>query len=188
MVPEIFTIGHSNHPIEQFLDLLRRHGITALADVRTTPYSRFNPQFRREALAASLRAAGVEYVFLGEALGGKRAGVTHGEIARSEPFRRGLDRLRDGAERYRVAFMCAEREPLDCHRTILVARHLKAADLAIRHILADGSLEEHDSVERRLVEQMGEAPPPLIANDTEAWVAAVERAYEARARAWVSGS
>ena len=187
-MPDIFSIGHSNHPIGHFLGLLVRHGVTALADVRTTPYSRFNPQFRREALAASLHEADIAYVFLGEELGGKRAGVTHADIARSESFRRGLDRLREGADRYRVAFMCAEREPLDCHRTILVARHLRAPGLAIRHILADGSVEEHDSVERRLVEQAGEAPPPLMARDPSAWSAAIERAYEARARAWFSGS
>ncbi len=188
-MPDIFTIGHSNHPIESFLSLLVQHEITALADVRSTPYSRFNPQFRRETLAASLSEAGIAYVFLGEELGGKRAGVTHAEIARSDKFRRGLDRLREGAARYRVAFMCAEREPLDCHRTILVARHLKASpDLAIRHILADGSLEEHGAVERRLVEQMGETPPPLMANDAAVWAAAVDRAYERRARAWRSKS
>lgn len=170
--------------VGRFLELLGRHGITALADVRTTPYSRFNPQFRREALAQSLQGAGIAYVFLGEELGGKRAGVTHAEIAGSPSFQRGLDRLREGAERYRVAFMCAEREPLDCHRTILVARHLKSPDLAIRHILADGSLEEHDSVERRLVEQMDQTPPPLMAGDPQTWAAAVECAYELRAQAW----
>ena len=186
MVPDVFTIGHSTHPIERFLSLLAQHGITALADVRSTPYSRFNPQFRRETLAASLREAGVAYVFLGAELGGKRAGISHAEIARSEPFRRGLDRLREGAAQYRVAFMCAEREPLDCHRTILVARHLKASDLAIRHILADGSVEEQDSVERRLVERMGEMPPPLMAGDPHAWAAAVERAYARRVEAWMS--
>ena len=119
---EIFTIGHSNHPAGHFLSLLGRHGITALADVRTTPYSRFNPQYRRETLAASLHEAG------------------------------------------------------------------KAPDLAIRHILADGSIEAHDSVERRLVEQMGEAPPPLMANDPRAWTEAVERAYDERARAWLRKS
>jgi len=181
---DIFTIGHSNHPAGHFLSLLGRHGITALADVRTTPYSRFNPQFRRESLAAHLQAAGIAYVFLGEELGGKRQGVTQDEIARSDSFRRGLQRLREGAERYRVAFMCAEREPLDCHRTILVARHLKSSGLAIRHILADGRIEEHESVERRLVEQTGQAPPPLMANDPRAWAEAVERAYEQRARDW----
>ncbi|MBV8534617.1 MAG: DUF488 domain-containing protein [Alphaproteobacteria bacterium] len=185
---DIYSIGHSNHPAGHFLSLLHRHRITALADVRTTPYSRFNPQFRREALAQSLQGAGIAYVFLGEELGGKRQGVTQAEIARSESFQRGLARLRQGAERYKVAFMCAEREPLDCHRTILVARHLKAPDLAIRHILADGRIEEHESVERRLVEQTGLAPPPLMAGDPQAWAEAVERAYEQRAREWFKTS
>ena len=185
---DIFTIGHSNHPIERFIDLLQRHKITALADVRSTPFSRFNPQFNRERLTESLRAAGIAYVFLGEELGGKRDGVSYAEIAAADSFRRGLDRLREGAARMRVAFMCAEREPLDCHRTLLVSRHLTAPDLAIRHILADVTVEEHESVERRLVAQMGEAPlplmAPLLAADPEAWRAVVERAYIVRTRSW----
>ena len=187
-MPEIFSIGHSNHPIGHFLDLLRRHQIAALADVRSRPYSRFNPQYNRETLAETLRAAGMSYVFLGAELGGKRDGVSYAEIAASDGFRRGLDRLREGAARMRVAFMCAEREPLDCHRTLLVSRHLTAPDLAIRHILADGTVEEHESVERRLVAQMGEAPlplmAPLLAADPEAWRAVVERAYIVRTRSW----
>jgi uncharacterized protein (DUF488 family) len=152
--------------------------------VRSTPYSRFNPQFNRETLAESLRQTGIAYVFLGAELGGKRPGVSHAEIAATDAFRHGLDRLREGTTRYRVAFMCAEREPLDCHRTLLVARHLRASDLAIRHILADGSLEEQDAVERRLVDDMDVAPPPLMAGDPQAWKDAIERAYEARTAKW----
>ena len=183
-MPAIFSIGHSNHPIEKFLGLLTQHEIGALADVRSRPYSRFNPQYNRETLAKHLQAAGIAYVFLGEELGGMRQGVGYDAIVSGDSFKRGLGRLREGAEKYRVAFMCAEREPLDCHRTILVSRHLRAPDLAIRHILADGTIEEHDSVERRLVAQMDETPPPLIAADPQAWREAVERAYAARARAW----
>lgn len=182
---ELFSIGHSNHSVEYFIGLLQRHGITALADVRSTPYSRRHPQFRREALAESLKDAGIAYVFLGEELGGKR---TEGliEAARSPAFRSGIERLREGAQRYRVAFMCAEREPTDCHRTMLVARHLRAPDVVIRHILANGALEEHESVERRLVAQEKTEPPPLIA-DEQAWREAVERAYDARSQAWGGG-
>jgi uncharacterized protein (DUF488 family) len=179
---DIFSIGHSNHPIERFLDLLTQHDIKALADVRSMPYSRFNPQFKREALARSLQEAGIAYVFLGEELGGKRPGISHAEIAATDTFRRGLDRLREGAARYRVAFMCAEREPLDCHRTLLIARHL--TDLSIRHILADGELEAQDAVERRLVEAMNETPPPLMAGDPQAWQHALERAYASRTAKW----
>ncbi len=180
---ELFTVGHSNHPIDYFAGLLTRHGITALADVRTTPYSRWNPQFRREALTESLRAAGIAYVFLGPELGGKRPeGLA--AAARSPGFHAGLRRLREGAAQYRVAFMCAEREPLDCHRTILVARHLRGPGVILRHILADGSLEEHEAVERRLVKKEKTAPPPLMAGDPQAWREAVERAYDARSAAW----
>ena len=179
---ELFSIGHSNHPVGYFIGLLQRHGITALADVRSTPYSRRHPQFRRETLSEGLKAAGIAYVFLGAELGGKRAeGLI--EAARKRVFRSGLERLREGAQRYRVAFMCAEREPLDCHRTMLVARHLRAPDVSIRHILANGTVEEHESVERRLVAAEKTAPPPLMA-DAEAWREAVERAYDARSRSW----
>ena len=183
---ELFSIGHSNHPIGYFVGLLQRHGITALADVRSVPYSRRYPQFRRETLAESLRAAGIAYVFLGKELGGKRAGGLI-DAARTPTFRAGLERLREGAQRYRVAFMCAEREPLDCHRTMLVARHLRAPDVTIRHILANGTVEEHGSVEQRLVESEKTAPPPLM-SDAAAWHEAVERAYDARSRAWASTS
>lgn len=183
---ELFTVGHSNHPIGYFLGLLQRHGITALADVRSLPYSRRHPQFRREALAESLKDADIAYVFLGEELGGKREGGLI-EAAKAPAFRAGLERLREGAQRYRVAFMCAEREPLDCHRTVLVARHLRAPDVAIRHILANGTLEDHDLVERRLVESEKTAPPPLMA-DEQAWHEAVERAYDVRSRAWTATS
>lgn len=182
---DIFSIGHSNHPVERFLALLRAQGVNALADVRSTPYSRRVPQFGREHLSASLRDSGIAYVFLGVELGGKRPGMNLADIAATDAFARGLDRLHDGASRHRVAFMCAEREPLDCHRTLLVARHLrKRPDLAIHHILADGSLEDQAAVERRLVAKMGEEPLPLVAADPREWDAAVERAYEARGGRW----
>lgn len=183
---ELFSVGHSNHPIGVFVGLLKRHGITALADVRSMPYSRRHPQFRREALAESLRCAGIAYVFLGDELGGKREGGL-AAAAKTPEFHGGLERLREGAARYRVAFMCAEREPLDCHRTMLVARHLRAPDVAIRHILANGTIEEHDSVERRLVEAEKTTPLPLMA-DEGAWREAVERAYDARSRTWSATS
>jgi uncharacterized protein (DUF488 family) len=160
---DIFSIGHSNHPIGHFIALLQRHGITALADVRSTPYSRFATQYNRETLAGHLRDAGIAYVFLGAELGGKRPGVSYDEIAATDPFRRGLDRLRDGAATYRVAFMCAERDPADCHRTHLVSRHLVAAPgLVLHHILADGTLEDHESVVRRIAAAAGPAQLPLL--------------------------
>jgi uncharacterized protein (DUF488 family) len=175
---DIFTIGHSNHPAEKLIGLLQQHGITALADVRTSPYSRRFPQFGRERLAESLRAVAIAYVFLGAELGGKRPGQSWADIARSDSFKAGLKRLREGAERHRIAYMCAEREPMECHRALLVTRHLRAPDLAIHHILADGSLEEQAAFERRLVKKAKTAPPPLMEADAVAWKEAIERAYD----------
>src|SRR5262245_47807049 len=138
----IYTIGLSTHPPDRFLSLLGQHGITAVADVRSTPFSRFNPQFNRQTLKASLEANGIAYVFLGEAVGAQSeddAGYENGKVqydrlAATALVRQGLDRVQEGTARYRIALMCAEKEPLDCHRTILVARHVVARGHEVLHI------------------------------------------------------
>jgi uncharacterized protein (DUF488 family) len=169
--PAVFTIGHSNHPIAVFLSLLRGAGITAVGDVRSIPHSRRWPQFGRPALERSLRDAGIAYVFLGAELGGKRddpallidGQVDYDRVAATDAFRAGLDRVEAGASRQRIALMCAEREPLDCHRFLLVARHLHDRDVPVRHILADGTIEGQDDTERRLVAAAGLAAGDLFA-------------------------
>lgn len=154
----VYTIGHSTHALDAFLALLRRHRITALADVRSSPYSRYNPQFNRETLHDSLRQARIDYVFLGRELGGRgedqscyRDGrVQYELLAKTALFKSGIERLgqRIGASRH--ALMCAEKDPLSCHRTILVARALAEGGVAVRHILADGALETQDEAIARL--------------------------------------
>src|SRR5215470_10953947 len=169
---DLFTIGHSNHPIERFLDLVRGAGVTAIADVRSTPASRRYPWFNQARLAPLLAAEGIAYVALGEALGGRprdprlyRADgvVDYPAMARTEEFRAGLDRVAEGTRRYRVCLMCAEREPLDCHRCLLVARALKARGFAIGHLLADGTIEPHAQTEERLLALTG-GPSDLFAD------------------------
>jgi len=161
-MPEpIYTIGHSNHPLEHFLGLLRRHGITALGDVRSAPYSRRNPQFNRESLAAALKTEGIAYVYLGRELGARsddpaayRDGrVQYDLLAQTKLFQIGLDRVRKGAAEYRLGLMCAEKDPLNCHRTILVARELAGQGAEITHILADGALETQREAGLRLAGQ-----------------------------------
>src|SRR5215475_13186783 len=128
--PAVFTIGHSNHPLATFIGLLRGAGVTAVADVRSIPYSRRWPQFGRPALERSLPEAGIGYVFLGAELGGRRddpalyidGRIDFDRVAATDSFRAGLDRVEAGAARHRIALMCAEREPLDCHRFLLVSR------------------------------------------------------------------
>jgi uncharacterized protein (DUF488 family) len=159
MMESIYTIGHSTHTMERLIQLLEQHHVTALADVRSQPYSRMNPQFNREVLKTSLRQAGIAYVFLGQQLGARaedpacyRDGrVQYDLLARTEPFREGLRRLQEGAQTHRIALMCAEKEPLHCHRTILISRHLVEAGLDVRHILADGEIEDHRHAMSRLV-------------------------------------
>ena len=155
----ILTIGHSTHTLEAFAALLRRHRVAALADVRSAPFSRHNPQFNREPLARGLAARGIGYAFHGLELGGRsddpscyeNGRVCYDRISRTEPFRRGLERIvRDAADR-RLALMCAEKEPLACHRALLVARALEARGVKVGHILADGRLETHfDAMDRLL--------------------------------------
>src|SRR5712692_8184219 len=123
--PEILTIGHSTLQFEEFVDLLRRHGVTAVADVRSAPYSRFNPAFNREVFQASLRESGIAYVFLGEQLGGRPKDptcyennrVSYGKMSQTALFRAGLDRLCQESKSHRIAIMCAEQDPVTSHRT-----------------------------------------------------------------------
>lgn len=157
----VFTVGHSNHPLEGFVALLLQHGVTALADVRSVPHSRRHPHFNRAALAAALETRGIDYVFLGRGLGGRTSDpalhehgrVSYERILRTEQFRTGIDRVLRGAARHSIVLMCAEREPLDCHRTLLVARALDLRGLEILHIHADGRLERHADAMDRLVEK-----------------------------------
>lgn len=168
--PVVFTIGHSNHPIERFQDLVRNAGVTALGDVRSVPFSRRWPQYSRPSLEQSLRGSGIAYAFLGAELGGKRddpALLRDGRpdfdlIAATEVFGAGLDRVVAGARKHRICLMCAEKEPLDCHRFLLVSRHLAKRDVEIRHLLADGSVEKHEATERRLLERAGFSSQPLL--------------------------
>jgi uncharacterized protein (DUF488 family) len=155
----IYTAGHSNHPIEKFLSLLKEHDITAVADVRSQPFSRRFPQFNKERLSATLKQLGIAYVFLGQELGARSEDdscyedgqVRYGRLAATTLFKQGIDRVVAGALRFRVALMCAEKEPLDCHRTLLVSRALEQRGASIAHILADGSIETHSQVMTRLL-------------------------------------
>jgi uncharacterized protein (DUF488 family) len=156
----LFAIGHSNHPIEAFIALLQRHGVTAVGDVRSHPYSRYAPQYSRDALKAALADMGIAYVFLGKELGArskdpdcyKRGKVQYDRLARQPQFAEGIKRVTEGMRQHCIALMCAEKDPLDCHRTLLVARKLHEAGVEMAHIHADGSLESHRTLESRLLE------------------------------------
>ena len=156
----LFTIGHSNHPIEAFIALLQRYGVTAVGDVRSHPYSRYAPQYSRDPLKAALAQMDIAYVFLGKELGArskdpgcyKQGKVQFDCLARQPQFADGITRVTEGMKQHCIALMCAEKDPLDCHRTLLVARKLHEAGVEMSHIHADGSLENHRTLESRLLE------------------------------------
>ncbi len=172
-MPVIFTVGHSIHPLDYFVGLLEKHRISAVADVRSSPHSRRNPQFNREELTESLGQHGIRYVFLGDELGARSgdpscyAGgqVQFDRLACTALFRSGIERLTKGAADHRIALVCAEKEPLECHRTVLVSRHLIANGVEVQHIHADGLLELHVDTMRRLVESLRMSPADLFKTD-----------------------
>ena len=180
----IFTIGHSTHEFEQFVALLNHHGIGAVADVRSTPYSRWQPQFNREELTDALKKHGISYAFLGKELGARsddpncyhQGRVQYRQLARTELFRSGIDRILDGAQRMSIALMCAEKDPLECHRTILVARELVSSGSEVQHILATGDLESHEASIKRLFNKTSSREHDLFLTEQEL----LEQAYDAQ--------
>lgn len=159
----VYTVGHSTHTIDKFIELLERNGVTALADVRSSPFSRHNPQFNKDALSAALKKRGIAYVFVGKELGARSddlscyegGKVRYSRLAKTSIFKAGVERVLSGAQKYRIALMCAEKEPLDCHRTLLVSRALEQRGASIVHILADGSTESQTQTMSRLLNLVG---------------------------------
>jgi uncharacterized protein (DUF488 family) len=168
--PRVLTVGHSNHSDEFFIALLKQHSVTTIADVRSAPFSKFAPHFSKVPLRNTLKAEGIKYAFLGRELGARSTDpacyidgqVQYDRLAQTDLFHAGLDRLVRGVSSERVAILCTEKDPLDCHRTLLVARSLVALGLIVDHILADGSLESYDDSMQRLLEKTGQPPPDFF--------------------------
>lgn len=143
----LFTIGHSNIAVDDFLTLLGQHGVEVLVDVRTAPYSRYCPQFNRPELQRAVESAGLCYRFAGQALGGKPADEAlrgedgqpdYDKIAATHQYQDGLQWLQALAEDCCVAIMCSEADPMHCHREKLIARSLRARGVEVLHIMPDG--------------------------------------------------
>ena len=166
---KVWTIGHSNLDWPKFAKLLESADITALADVRSRPSSRL-PQFHRAALRERLNASGIAYIFMGLELGGRPA---HGEPADYEAmalrplFQDGLSRIEKIASRARLALMCSEHEPLECHRCLLVGRWLVERGVEIEHILRDGRVEPHAETEERLLKLTRQSNNDLFSSRRE---------------------
>lgn len=171
----IFTIGHSTHSMFAFLDILKLNSIEAIADVRSAPFSRIAPHFNREILRSSLEAAGIHYVFLGDKLGGRSmeaddfqgTRVVYDRLRRNPGFIPALERVIVGSETFRIALMCSEKEPLDCHRFLLLSTELSARNMKVFHLLADGSSEPHEYSLSRLLQKFGMDEPDLFRSNNE---------------------
>jgi uncharacterized protein (DUF488 family) len=158
-VKELFSIGHSNHELGDFLGLLGRAGISALADVRSQPYSRRHPHYNRPDLEAALAHGGIAYVFLGHALGGRpedpdvydaEGRVDYEKVRKTFVFQQGLEELLAVKGKKTVLF-CAEEDPLDCHRGLMIAPALMEFGVATCHLRGDGSRETMTQMEDRLL-------------------------------------
>jgi uncharacterized protein (DUF488 family) len=157
--PTLHTIGYGARTLDELVAALKAHRIEYLLDVRSSPYSRFKPEFTKEALEAALKARGIRYIFVGDTLGGQPRdpdcytdGKVDYEKVRQRPFfQSGLERLRQAHEqRLRAALMCSEGRPEQCHRSKMIGEALAAAGIPVRHIDEDGQLLTQTQVMDRL--------------------------------------
>ena len=171
---QIFSIGHSNHSIDKFLSLLENSEINMVVDVRSAPFSRMFPQFNQETLKNALSDASIGYLFLGDQIGGRSndpddyldGQVLYKALANKEAFKTGIERLKEGSAKYRIALMCSEKEPLECHRTWLVSQALASNEIVVGHIHADGTVEVHADALVRLLSLHNLSSPDLFSDDT----------------------
>ncbi|MHB8859325.1 MAG: DUF488 domain-containing protein [Thermoleophilia bacterium] len=178
----IFTIGHSNHSVETFFELLQVHSINAIVDIRSHPYSNFVPHFSKKPIRDYLERVGIAYVFLGKELGARsnnsscyRNGKIQFDLLAQEPkFVEGIERIIHGMSKYRIAIMCSEKDPIDCHRALLVSRKLYEANIFINHIHSNKTLETQDEIESRLLKICKLADGDLFKSRKDY----VEEAYE----------
>jgi uncharacterized protein (DUF488 family) len=172
--PHLWTIGHSNHTFERFVELLRSEKIEFVVDVRSYPYSRFAEQFNREQMEVDLPGANIRYLFLGEELGGRPSREDHYDtegralydrMAEEPSFRAAIERLIGDSREHRLALMCSEGEPHECHRRLLVGKVLTEHGVRLHHILPNGTVDVEDAV------PLGPAvkQESLFGEETAAW-------------------
>jgi uncharacterized protein (DUF488 family) len=159
MSNEIYTIGYASFSISDFLKALLNHNIDVVADVRSQPYSRFKPEFNRENLKTVLKNSNIGYAFLGDQCGARidapecyvDGKIDFNRVVQNKEFQKGLRRLQKAMENYRIAIMCAENDPINCHRAILICRNLRSENIVIKHIIENGLVENHLDTEKRLI-------------------------------------
>jgi uncharacterized protein (DUF488 family) len=157
-----YTIGHSVHNTNEFIELLKKHNIKYIVDVRSTPYSQYTPQFNRESLKTYLENSKIGYIYMGDVLGARynnpelffnnQTIVNFQKVSKLPSFKKGIERVIDGIQKgYVLALMCAEKDPFDCHRFILVSHELTKSGVCVLHIMENGELQNTETLEKRLL-------------------------------------
>ena len=165
----VYTIGHSNHEFDRFVRLLQQANVTLVVDVRSRPRSGYVPHFNGPEMRDGLPKRGIDYLFMGNVLGGMPADprfydaegfVLYSDIAATDTFRAGTDRLLELASRSTTAVTCGEENPTDCHRRLLIGRVLRERGVDVRHIRGDGRIQTEDDLLAAEESTMG--PPTLF--------------------------
>ena len=167
-----FTIGYGNYPIDRFISILQNFGIDLIIDVRSIPYSRFNPHFNRENLEKTLKQNTIDYQFTGNRLGGRYKDpdllfpdgtVNYQKVRETELFNEGITQLMGIiASGKLIVLMCAEMEPERCHRFALISPVLQAKGISVIHVRADGNLQANEDLERQLIKPVGDSKQTTI--------------------------
>ena len=171
----IYTIGHSNHDIETFINLLTESKIDMVVDVRSAPFSKMYPHFNRDPLQTALKDKNIGYLFLGDSIGGrsrsrsdyKDGQVVYARLAAKDEYKATIKRVLDGSAKFQIALMCSEKEPLDCHRTLLVSQSLSLLGVQVAHIHADGQIESQSKALERLLRNYNLDTPDLFGAETD---------------------
>jgi len=157
---QLFTVGYAAFDnFSSFSKWLKHYNVEAIADVRSLPYSRIRPEFNKDILMNNLKKSAIKYVFIGDHCGARvddlscyvNGYVDYTKVKETKNFQIGIERILKGLSSYSIGLLCAEKDPINCHRDILVCRNLKAYNISINHILADGKLEDNDATEKRLL-------------------------------------
>jgi len=172
---KIYTIGHSNHEIETFINLLKTTKIDMIVDVRSAPFSKMYPHFNRDTLESVLKDNKIGYLFLGDLIGGRSRNrsdyengqVVYSRLASKDDYQATIKRVLDGSAKFQIALMCSEKEPLDCHRTLLVSQSLNDLGVEVAHIHADGKIESQSDVLNRLLRNYNLDAPDLFGVETD---------------------
>ena len=154
----VFTAGHSNQPLVELIDLLKQYEVEVVVDARSQPYSRYSPHFARESLERTARESSIQYLFMGDTLGGRPSDsacydaegkIQYDLVEEQDFYRKGIERLLSGIVRYRVCLLCSEEDPIRCHRRLLVGRTLQRQGVVLQHIRRGGCLESEEEVQAR---------------------------------------